>query len=69
MSEGWSVSQKEALRERFALITQKVFTYGCLTGRGDAFTAKQEEYIDKGLWVDELMEELEAITKGSDTNK
>lgn len=66
MSGGWSIAQKEAIRERFALITQKVFTYGCLTGRGDAFTATQEEYIDKGLWVDELMDELEVITKGTE---
>lgn len=65
-SECWSLEQKEAIRNRFALITQKVFTYGCLTGRGDALSVKQEEYIDKGLWVDELMAELEAITKGEE---
>jgi len=64
--ECWSLEQKEAIRNRFALITQKVFTYGCLTGRGDALSVKQEEYIDKGLWVDELMAELEAITKGEE---
>ncbi len=83
MSEGWSVSQKEAIREVLDSLlsegrltevdvreTERTYgapdTYGqCTTTTLDTGTTKESQmFRDKIL--DETLEALEAITKGSD---
>lgn len=46
---------RQVLTRQIAIITEKVFTYGCMAGRGDALSNKQEVYIDEAGWVDELL--------------